>query len=78
MKCVVPVCALLKYDFLPLNQTVEYLQMKGCTSQSLIVDMEEVIVSPSADLRFNRRLSVGSHAKARAALDYLKKGNGAD
>lgn len=57
-----------------LNQTVEYLQMKGCTSQNLIVDIEGVIVSPSADLRFNRTLSAGSHAKARAALNYLKKG----
>lgn len=84
VKCVVPVHILslssrLKYNFLPLpNQTAEYLQMKGCTSQWLTVDTEGVIVSPSADPRLNRRLSAGSHAKTRAALEYLKRGNCAD
>lgn len=37
-----------------------------------MLDTEGVIVSPSADLPFNGGLSVGSHAKARAALFYLK------
>lgn len=37
-----------------------------------MLDTEGVIVSPSADLPFNGGLSVGSHAKACAALFYLK------
>lgn len=54
-----------------LNQTAEYLQMKGCTSKCLLLDTEGVIVSPSADLPFNGGLSDGSHAKVCVALLYL-------
>lgn len=54
-----------------LNQTAEYLQMKGCTSKWLLLDTEGVIVSPSADLPFNGGLSDASHAKVCVALLYL-------
>lgn len=54
-----------------LNQTAEYLQMKGCTSKCLLLDTEGVIVSPSADLPFNGGLSDASHGKVCVALLYL-------
>lgn len=56
-----------------LNQTVEYVQMKGCASECLLLDTEGVIVSPSADLPLNGGLSAGSHVKAHAALFYLDR-----
>lgn len=54
-----------------LNQTAEYLQMKGCTSKCLLLDTEGVIVSPSADLPFNGGLSDASHAKVCVAPLYF-------
>lgn len=54
-----------------LNQTVEYMEMKGSTSKGLLLDTEGVIVLPSADLPLNGGLSAGSHVKYHAALLYL-------